>query len=362
MRFAFTDDQLLFRDAVRELLAKECPPEAVRRAWAAPADAAVDRDRWRGLAEMGVLGLMVPEASGGLGLTELDLVLLLEETGRVALPEPIVDAAAVVGPMLADLPAGPRRDDWLARLARGEALAGVQSGGRASIANAAEADLFILAHEDEVHGVERSQVQLTPQQSVDGARKLALVDWHRTPETRLVHGAEGWAAINRAFDRGALAVSAQLLGLADRMLTMTVEYVNQREQFGVPVGSFQAVKHHLADALLALEFARPVVYRAAYSMATPEAAAHRSRDVSMAKIYAARAAHEVGRAALQCHGAIGYTIECDLHLFMKRAWALERVWGEVSWHGDRVAAAVLSSTPAPVSSRPDEQPLGETLA
>jgi alkylation response protein AidB-like acyl-CoA dehydrogenase len=362
MRFAFTDDQLMFRDAVREFLAKECPPEAVRRAWEAPADAAVDRDRWRGLAEMGVLGLMIPEAQGGMGLTELDLVLLLEETGRAALPEPIVDVAAVGGPLLAELPAGSRRDDWLARVASGDALLGVQSGSRASIAGAPEADLFLLARDDEVHAVDRSHVHLTPQESVDGSRKLALVDWHRRPETLLVSGAEGWATVNRAFDRGALAVSAQLLGLADRMLTMTVEYVNQREQFGVPVGSFQAVKHRLADALLALEFARPVVYRAAYSMASLGAETQRSRDVSMAKIYAATAAHQVGRAALQCHGAIGYTVEYDLHLFMKRAWALESVWAEVGWHRDRVAAAVLGSTPPPLSSRPDDQPLGETLA
>src|SRR5690606_24600636 len=110
MRFAFDDDQLLFRDTVRDLLAKQCPPEAVRRAWEAPHDGAVDRGRWAALAEMGVLGLMVPEAHGGLGLTELDLVLLLEETGRAALPEPIVDVAAVGGPLLADLAAAGQLD------------------------------------------------------------------------------------------------------------------------------------------------------------------------------------------------------------------------------------------------------------
>jgi alkylation response protein AidB-like acyl-CoA dehydrogenase len=362
MRFAFTDDQLLFRDAVRELLAKECPPEAVRRAWDAPPDAAVDRDRWRALADMGVVGLMLPEAAGGLGLTELDLVLVLEESGRAALPEPIVDVAAVGGPLLADLPPSDWRDGWLQRLAAGTALVGVQSAGAPSIVGAPEADLFILVRDGEIHAVERSQVELTAQQSVDGARKLAVVDWHRTAESLLARDEEARTIVNRGFDRGALAVAAQLVGLADRMIALTVDYVGQREQFGVPVGSFQAVKHQLADAYLALEFARPVVHRAAYSLATPDAAGHRSRDVSMAKVYAARAAHLASRVALQCHGAIGYTVEYDLHLYMKRAWALEAAWGEVAWHRDRVAAAVMGSPSTAVPSHAEDRLLGETLA
>jgi alkylation response protein AidB-like acyl-CoA dehydrogenase len=339
MRFAFTDDQLLFRDTVRELLANGCTPAAVRLAWDAPHDAAVDRTRWASLAEMGVLGLMLPEVHGGMGLSELDLVLLLEESGRVALPEPIVDVAAVGGPLVADVGSDGFCADWLTRIAAGEALVGVQSGGKPSIAGAAEVDLFILVHEDEVHAVPRSEAQLVEQESVDGSRKLCLVDWHRTPETLLTSGAAGWATVNRAFDRGALATAAQLVGLADRMIAMTVEYVSERQQFGVPVGSFQAVKHQIADAYLRLEFARPVTYRAAHSMAhdLPD----RSRDVSMAKVYAVRAAHEAARVALQCHGAIGYTVECDLHLYMKRAWALAASWGDAAWHRARVGRAIL---------------------
>lgn len=360
MRFAFTDDQLLFRDTVRELLARQCSPDAVRRAWDASHDAAVDRARWSALAEMGVVGLMLPEDHGGMGLAELDLVLLLEESGRVALPEPIVDVAAVGGPLLADLAinGNTRAAEVLPALAGGELLIGVQSGGKPSIAGAAEADLLVLVHDDEIHLVPREAVTLTAQQSVDGARKLMLVDWHRTSETLVVDGEAGWHALNRAFDRGALAKAAQLVGLADRMVEITVEYVKEREQFGVPIGSFQAVKHHLADALLKLEFARPVVYRAAYSMThdSPD----RSRDVSMAKIYAAEAAHLAGRVALQCHGAIGYTVEADLHLYLKRSWALEPLWGDVTWHRDRVATAVLAGATSPTDDA--ERPLGETLA
>jgi alkylation response protein AidB-like acyl-CoA dehydrogenase len=345
---------------VRELLAKECTPEAVRTAWDAPHDAAVDRKRWRSLAEMGVVGLMVPEAHGGLGLDELDLVLLLEEAGRAALPEPIIDVAAVGGPLLAELAPPALQARWLPPLARGDLLVGVQSGGRASIPGGAEADLLVLVHDDEVHAVARDAVELVAQQSVDGSRKLVLVDWHRSPDTLIAAGEAGWAGVNRAFDRGALAAAAQLIGLAARMITLTVDYVTQREQFGVPVGSFQAVKHQLANAYLDLEMARPVVYRAAHSMAT--SAPDRSRDVSMAKVFAAEAAHHASRVALQCHGAIGYTVECDLHLYLKRAWALEPAWGEVSWHRDRVASSVVRRTGEAAAVPAEERPLGETLA
>ncbi len=348
MRFAFTDDQLAFADAVRDLLADTCPPAAVRRAWDAPADSAVDRDRWRALAEMGVVGMLLPEAHGGLGLGELDLVLLVEEAGRVALPDPLIDVAAVGAPLIADVAPPEVVERWLAPLAGGQALVGVQHGGTPAIAGGSEADVLILVHDDEVHLVPRDQVTCTLQDSVDGARKLVLIDWHRVSETVIARGEVGWAGVNRAFDRGALATAAFLVGLADTMIAMTVDYVTERHQFGVPVGSFQAVKHQLADAYLRLEFARPVVYRAAHSLAHGAADPHRSRDVSMAKVYAAEAAHLAARTALQCHGAIGYTVEHDLHLFMKRAWALVSEWGTPAWHRDRVATAVLG--PASVGS------------
>jgi len=123
------------------------------------------------------------------------------------------------------------------------------------------------------------------------------------------------------------------------MLDLTVAYVAERRQFGVPVGSFQAVKHHLADARLALEFARPLVYRAAWSLT--HGADGTPVHVSMAKATASDAAHQAGRAALQCHGAIGYSYEYDLHLFLKRAWALEATWGDAPWHRARVGRAIL---------------------
>jgi alkylation response protein AidB-like acyl-CoA dehydrogenase len=187
--------------------------------------------------------------------------------------------------------------------------------------------------------VPREAVRYEPETSVDGARRLFRVGWTPSPATRIASGDAARAAAARAFDRGALGVSAMLLGLARHLIDATVEYVKVRKQFGSAIGSFQAVKHHLADALVKLEFARPVVYRAAYSMS------HRSTScslhVSMGKAYASEAAWTSSRAALQCHGAIGYSYEHDLHLWMKRVWALNAAWGDASWHRARVGNMVL---------------------
>jgi alkylation response protein AidB-like acyl-CoA dehydrogenase len=171
-----------------------------------------------------------------------------------------------------------------------------------------------------------------------GRRVVQLEAWKAGPEL----GAAADAAA--AFDRGALGTAAQLVGLGRRMLDLTVAYVAERKQFGVPVGSQQAVKHHLADAALQLQFAAPALYRAAASMAAGSSDAH--RDVSMAKALASDAARLVARQALQCHGAIGYTVEYDLHLYLKRAEALARSWGDASWHRGRVAWALQLTDPA----------------
>ena len=147
------------------------------------------------------------------------------------------------------------------------------------------------------------------------------------------------ADVGLALDRGALATAAQLLGLAEKLIDLSVEYAKARRQFGAPIGSYQAIKHHLANALLKLEYARPCVYRAAYAIAHSEPDRH--RDVSLAKAYANEAAAFAARVALQCHGAIGYTFEHDLHLWLKRVWSLQRAWGDTAHHRHEVATAVL---------------------
>ena len=140
-------------------------------------------------------------------------------------------------------------------------------------------------------------------------------------------------------ERAALGTAAQLIGLSRRMLDMAVQYAKDREQFGKPIGAQQAIKHRLANALIEQEFARPTVYRAGWSMAT--SARDASIDVSLAKIYAGQAARFVAKEALQVHGAIGYTIECDLHMWMKRTWALAAAHGDAAYHRERVGRHIL---------------------
>ncbi len=333
MQFGFDDDQLAFRDAVRDLLDKECTPATVRAAWDAPAGD-LDRGVWDRLSEMGVLATLVPEAADGLGLDEQALVLVLEEAGRAGLPHPLVETAAVAAPLVAGGGDGPRP----AGVPDAHGLGMVASDlGGPHVPCAADADWLLLRDPQAgaLHLVDPAATVLTPVDTVDRGRRAATVDWQPTPETVVT---DDPAAVARALDRGAFGAAAQLVGLGQRMLDLTVAYVTERRQFGVPIGSFQAVKHHLADALKELAFARPAVHRAAHSLATD--ADTRTRDVSMAKAMASDAAWFMGRQALQCHGAIGYTVEHDLQLYLKRTWALAQSWGTPSQHRTRVAESI----------------------
>ena len=321
MRFAFTDDQLALRDAARELLEKECTPKVVRDAWTN-----VDgrSGLWPRLGEVGVLGVLATEADGGFGGTFLDLVLVLEEAGRAALPEPLVEHAAVALPALE----GP------GSAATGAVTVTARLPGTDLVPYADSCDLVWL----DDRFVAPDGLALEPVASVDGSRRL----FRASPRSGVHNARPGGSSARQneeAFDRGALGTAAQLLGLAQRMLDTSVEYAAERRQFGAPIGSFQAVKHKLADVRLGLEFARPVVYRAAYSVAHDDP--ERSVHVSMAKAYASDAALLSARHALQVHGAIGYSFEHDLHLWMKRAWALAAAWGDARWHRARVGRAIL---------------------
>jgi alkylation response protein AidB-like acyl-CoA dehydrogenase len=321
MHFAFDDEQLSFRDAVRDLLAKHGGIETARAAWDAP-PGRLDRRLWEALAEMGVLTMLVPDDIGGLGLDERSLVLLLEEAGYACVPHPLVDSAAVVLPLA---------DDQLS----GTELVVTDLGGP-HVSCAADADhLLLQTAAGALHLVPRDEVSVEPIDAVDRARRLGRVSWEPADATFLT---DDRSEVLNAFDRGALGTAATLVGLAQRSLDLTVEYVRQREQFGAPIGSFQAVKHHLADAAKALTFARPAVYRASWSLAIGQRTDE--RDVSIAKALASDAALQAGRAALQCHGAIGYTVEHDLHLLLKRSWALARAWGDAAWHRDQIGHAL----------------------
>jgi alkylation response protein AidB-like acyl-CoA dehydrogenase len=357
VRFAFTDDQLAFRDAVRDLLAKECPPEVVRAAWPDGVDdhgaqkgegARADADRvekvWADLAEMGVLGIAVSEANGGLGMSEVDWVLLAEESGYAALPQPFVETALVAAPLV-DAAGDPH--GVLAELVAGERKASVLPLG-STLVPWGDAVTYLVTLDRRPtsdHGwvARRVRSGVAVGDSDEAKRHLAdtLDAGRRVTQLGAWQADAGFAeddVVERAFDRGALATAAQLVGLGRRMLDITVAYVQERKQFGVPIGSQQAVKHHLADAAMKLRFAAPATYAAAWALASGDPDA--SRAVSTAKALASDAARFTARQALQCHGAIGYTVECDLHLYLKRAEALSRTWGDAAWHRRRVAEAL----------------------
>jgi alkylation response protein AidB-like acyl-CoA dehydrogenase len=367
VHFAFSDQQTEFRDTVRQVLAKECTTDDLRAAFAHPS---AHSPRWDVLAELGVVALTVPEAHGGLGLGLVDLVLLLEEAGRVSLPEPLLETTGLVAPLLADLDrsAGSGGSTlaarWLEAIAGGRATAAVGTVGPTSdttsgpttspppaIAGADGSDLLVLftsGDDDalELHVVDADMVTVRSIPSLDPTRRLGIPHWSPTAETRVLSGPDAAAALGLTHDRAAVATAAELLGLADRMITIAVDYAKDRRQFGQPIGSFQAVKHLLAGARVRLEFARPVVYGAAWSLDRAEPAAASptavSRAASTAKAYASDAATEAARVSLQVHGAIGYTWECDLHLFLKRAWALAEAWGSSADHGALVLDSLVA--------------------
>ncbi|MEE9415119.1 MAG: acyl-CoA dehydrogenase family protein [Acidimicrobiales bacterium] len=333
MDFSFSEDQRAFSGAIADLFAKHCPPDSVRLAQDS-SDGRVP-DLWEKLADMGVVGLAAPEAVGGLGMDELDLVLLLEQMGRACVPGPIVDHAAVAIPTLAEIAP---TDETLAAAAEGSVTLAVGLGEWTYVLGASQADYLLLQSGDELHLVDVGSVSLSAVRSVDESRRLASVVW--SPSSSTLLSADG-AVAQRAFDRGVLASASVCIGVAQQLLDMTVAYVAVREQFGKPVGVNQAVKHHCANMGLAIEFARPLVYQASWALA--HRTDHAGRDVSAAKVLASDAADLAARLSLQCHGAVGYTVEYDLQLWLKRAWAVSAAWGSADYHRRRVADSVLGA-------------------
>lgn len=303
MRFAFTEEQDQIAEAVEQALAAECTPGVVR-------GAAVERplQLWDVLDNLGVTVLNVSEDAGGLGMGPCDWIKVAAAAGYHALPLPLSEQLAL-NPLLDE----PVR----ATLA--------PPGGL--VPNADVSDAVFLIADGTLHRVESPQCSRVP--SVDDARWAFRVSGVASPLT---------VDVGPVIDRATLATAAQLLGGARRMLDMSVEYAKARRQFGKAIGSFQAVQHHLSDALLAITFAEASLHRAAWSLhATAETA---SRDVSAAKAQATAAARTARKKALQVHGAIGYTLECDLQLWLKRSMALEAAWGDDTVHRAEVAASL----------------------
>ncbi|WP_336335119.1 acyl-CoA dehydrogenase family protein [Pseudomonas putida] len=339
MDFSFNSDQLLFQDNVRSFFINEVTPERIRELWQTETGRC---DRlWGQLVELGLTALTVPEQYGGLGLGALDFVLLAQECGYAGLPEPLVETMLVAVPLLAEL--GEEHEalkhDWLGRVAEGQARLAVCEPGNPLVGDAHVADLLLLSHKDELHAVPRESVELVRNVSVDPSRQLFQVTWTPLAATCVARGEAAARLLARAFERGALGCAAQRLGLAKRMVDLAVDYSFERKQFGKPIGSFQAVKHLMANVAVRIEFAKGPLYRAAHAVA--HGAATQAVAVSHACLATSEAALLAARNAIQAHGAMGYTWEVDLQIFMKRVWALDKAWGDPALHKARVREALF---------------------
>lgn len=355
MDFTLNPDFLALRESVSRFLMVEAAPEKLREIW--QSDAGRSPEMRSMLAAQGLTALSVPEELGGMGMDDMAWALITQELGYFAIPDSLVDSAYIAVGLLNRLPLDSAiRATWLQKIAEGTGRVAVGHPINPWVADAHIADLLLLAHPTpggtEWHAVLPGDVKIQPLRSTDASRRLAHVSWEPSDATRLLNSLSGQAVADEVLDRAALASAGQLIGLAQRMLDLSVDYVAQRKQFGKPIGSFQAVKHHLADVVTKLEFAKPVMYRAAYAVAhgDPE----RALRVSHAKLACAEAAWLAARKGIQVHGAMGYTWEVDLQMFMKRTWALDATWGSRGFHKSRISDALFVPLPDGV---PDGTPL-----
>jgi alkylation response protein AidB-like acyl-CoA dehydrogenase len=300
VKFALDEQQRDFAASIDAALGAADLPGAIR-AWA-DGDIAPGRKVWEQLANLGVTALIVPEKFDGLDADPVDLVVALERLGRWSVPGPVAESIAVAPILLAD-------DERSAQLASGELIATLALPPHTPRAVDAEAaGLVLLADEN-------------------GVTQASVGECHRSvdPSRRLYD-------VTATGEFGALATAAQLVGGAEALLSETVDYAKQRTQFGRTIGSYQAIKHKLADVHIAIELARPLVYGAALSL--------EPRDVSAAKAAASEAGLLAARSALQTHGAIGFTQEHDLSLTLLRVQALRSAWGTPEAHRRRVLEAL----------------------
>jgi alkylation response protein AidB-like acyl-CoA dehydrogenase len=356
VNFDTSEEQELLQDTVRQFAERECPPQRVREIF--DGEALHDPALWKGLCELGVAGLVVPEAHGGAGLELIDLALVAETLGYHGTPGPLLGhALACLALVRGGSPEQQR--SWLPRLASGAALGSValaEPGGRWL------PDAWQLASEGGLRGEKRfvpaaevadllvvgtaggglalvesgaAGVSVSPYAGVDRARRVANVRFEGAACEPLPRGAE--AAV-RVRDAGLVLLAADAFGAASRLVDMAVEYAKMREQFGVTIGHFQALKHQLANMAVEIEPARGLFWYAAH--AWDHVPADAERYAALAKAHITERAMQVARDAVEAHGGIGFTWECDVQIWFKRVM-FDRAWlGTPSLHRER--AAVLA--------------------
>lgn len=376
MDFGFSEEQEMLRQTVREFLDAECEMTYVRRMM--DDDRGYSVDQWKKMAELGWMGLVLPEEYGGAGLNMVDLVVVLEEMGRVVMPGPFF-ASVVLGGTAIDLGGSPElKKRYLPELAAGSlkaTLAQVEESGRWDargvtlaakqddggfrlsglklfVHDAHNADLLVVpVHTGGAGGdgitvllVDANAKGVTTRllETMDQTRKLCEVrfgDVFVGADAVLGEVDRGWALLERIVDGGKVGLCAEMCGGAQRVLDMSVEYAKVREQFGKPIGSFQAIQHKCANMLVQVESAKSATYYAAWAVANDVPEAHLA--ACMAKAYCSDAYRLVAAEGIQIHGGIGFTWEHDMHLYFKRAKGSEVTFGDATWNRELVAQVVL---------------------
>ncbi|HKV88390.1 MAG TPA: acyl-CoA dehydrogenase [Candidatus Dormibacteraeota bacterium] len=374
MDFAFSEEQEMLRRSARDFLTKECSPKVVRKLMDGPD--AYDPALWKRVADLGWTALGIPEQYGGVG-TFLDLIVVLEEAGRALLPGPFFATMGLAVPALIEAGTEAQKKEVLNAIAAGSARAtlalteasgrwdadGVKLSARPSgggwrldgtklfVPDAASADYMVVVARTRGEGEEGITLFLVKGRPKGMAVKMleTLDMTRRWAEVRFddveldgdaVMGApdKGWAPLKRALEWATAALCAEMVGGAQKVLETSTEYAKTRQQFGKPIGIYQAVSHKLADMLVLAESGRSATYYAAWTIDAD--APDRSLASSMAKAYVSDAYRKVAGDGIQVHGGIGFTWEHDMHLYFKRAKASEVTLGDATYHRELVAQAL----------------------
>ncbi len=376
MDFGFSEEQEMLRQSARDFLARECPMSYVRKMM--EDEVGYSEEQWRKMAELGWQGLVFPEEYGGSGLTMVDLVVILEEMGRVVMPGPFFSSVILGGLGILLGGSASQKKEYLPGIAAGTTKAtlaqveesgrwdagGIQlparkegdgyvlSGVKLFVPDAHVADLMIVAARTSGKGEKGITLFLVPAKApgvsiallktMDQTRKLCEVRFENVvvgKEAVLGRAGKGWPLLDRLVDRAKVALCAEMCGGAQKVLEMSVEYAKVREQFGRPIGSFQAIQHKCANMLVQVESAKSATYYAAWAVANDVREAHLA--ACMAKAYCSDAYRYVSAEGIQIHGGIGFTWEHDMHLYFKRAKGSEVTFGDATWNRELVAQVVL---------------------
>jgi len=374
MDFAFSEEQEMLRKSARDFLAKECPPKVVRRL--IEGEDAYDPTLWKKIAELGWTALGIPEQHGGVG-TFLDLVVVLEEAGRALLPGPFFATMGLAVPAVIESGTEAQKREVLGAIAAGDAratlalteppgrwdatgigLKAAQSGGgwrldgiKLFVPDAQHADYLVVAARTRGEGEDGVSLFLvkgrpkgmtvSPLKTLDMTRRWSEIRFDGVelgPDTLMGAADNAWPRLKRALEWATAAMCAEMVGGEQKVLETSTEYAKTRQQFGKPIGIYQAVSHKLADMLVLAESSKSATYYAAWAVEAD--APDRSLAASMAKAYVSDAYRKIAGDGIQVHGGIGFTWEHDMHLYFKRAKSSEVTLGDATYHRELVAQAL----------------------